>query len=48
MISETVNIPANDDFSLFHSGAETTPTRMHETLENEPWSRNPISKLTVI
>jgi hypothetical protein len=25
MISETVNIPAKTDFSLFQSGAETTP-----------------------
>jgi hypothetical protein len=25
MISETVNIPANTDFSLFQRGAETTP-----------------------
>ena len=25
MISETVNIPAKTDFSLFQRGAETTP-----------------------
>ena len=25
MMSETVNMPAKHDFSLFHNGAETTP-----------------------
>jgi len=25
MISDTVNIPAKRDLSLFHNGAETTP-----------------------
>ena len=25
IMSETVNMPAKQDFSLFHSGADTTP-----------------------
>jgi hypothetical protein len=38
MISETVNIPAKTDFSLFQRGAETTPgTSQVETQSDIAW-----------
>ena len=45
MISETVNIPAKTDFSLFQRGAETTPGRENQLLL---WARGEIGWVPTI
>jgi hypothetical protein len=47
MISETVNIPAKTDFSLFQSGAETTPGTSQVEAQSDIGCKPTIEKKTL-